>query len=103
MAIKVPPNKSGIPYGAYILTGANLPARVVGTSNKNTTEAEVWGPEQEQGSVYTNKVTIPGFEDPGCMVINKRIFLERCKALGYENPVPKNARLRQWDEEQKDE
>ena len=98
--VKVPANKTGFPFGAFIRTGGGFPARVVGKSEKIRTEVEVYGRHLEIGTAYTNGCTVPGFEVDGCTLITKEEFLAEAAKYGHDGTKPRDERLRKWDAEQ---
>ena len=99
MPVKVPANKSGLPFGSFILTGAGFPARVAGASNAQRTFAEVYGLYQEMGDVYTNANPEP-FGDNGCKIITKEAFVLACNRRGHDPTKANCSKLTQWDAEQ---
>ena len=98
MAVKVPANKSGFPYGSFIRTDAGVVARVIGKSDRNTTEIEGYNNVQEIGTCYTNG---NAFMQAGpAVAITQDEFATEARRYGLDPTRSNVSRLREWDAEQ---
>lgn len=89
MPVKVPANKNGFAFGAYVLSNG-MPGRVCGASNPRVTFTEVWGYGHDIGDVYTSDTR----------EVTKEQFDEAAKAFGHNDTTSGIEKLRKWDAEQ---